>query len=85
MTELLKQPQYQPMDAADQVVAIFAASEGYMDELPLEDVARFEEGIVAEVRRAMPELAEQIYTGKKLPAEQLTALRGVIEKFKETF
>ena len=85
MTELLKQPQYQPMDAADQVVAIFAAAEGYTDELELKDVPRFEAGLIEEVHRALPELADAIYTGKKLPAEQLTALRGVIEKFKETF
>ena len=85
MTELLKQPQYQPMDAADQVVAIFAAAEGYTDSLPLEDVPRFEEGLVEEVRRKMPALADQILTGKKLPAETLTELRGVIEAFKETF
>ena len=85
MTELLKQPQYQPMDAADQVVAIFAAAEGYTDSLPLEAVPRFEEGLVEEVRRKMPALADQILTGKKLPAETLTELRGVIEAFKETF
>ena len=85
MTELLKQPQYQPMDAADQVVAIFAAAEGYTDSLPLEAVPRFEEGLVEEVRRKMPGLADQILTGKKLPAETLTELRGVIEAFKETF
>ena len=78
MTELLKQPQYQPMDAADQVVAIFAAAEGYTDSLPLEAVPRFEEGLVEEVRRKMPALADQILTGKKLPAETLTELRGVI-------
>ena len=85
MTELLKQPQYQPMDAADQVVAIFAAAEGYTDSLPLEAVPRFEEGLVEEVRRKMPGLADQILTGKKLPAETLTELRGGIEAFKETF
>ena len=85
MTELLKQPQYVPMDAADQVVGIFAAAEGYTDELPLEQVARFEAGLIEYVHRKLPELSDAIYTGKKLPAELLTKLRGVIEEFKQTF
>ena len=85
MTELLKQPQYQPMDAADQVVSIFAAAEGYTDDFPLERVAAFEEGLLDAVHRKLPDLADAILTGKKLPAERLTVLRGVIESFKETF
>ena len=40
MTEVLKQGQYVPMSAADQVIAIFAVSEGYADDLELSDVAR---------------------------------------------
>ena len=85
MTELLKQPQYQPMDAADQVVSIFAAAEGYTDEYPLDKVAAFEEGLLNEVHRKLPGLRDEILSGKKLPAERLTELRGVIEAFKETF
>ena len=85
MTELLKQPQYVPMDAADQVVGIFAAAEGYTDELPLEQMARFEAELIECVHRKLPELSDAIYTGKKLPAELLTKLRGVIEEFKQTF
>ena len=85
MTELLKQPQYQPMDAADQVVSIFAAAEGYTDAYPLERVAAFEKGLLDAVHQKMPGLRDEILTGKKLPAERLTELRGVIEAFKETF
>ena len=85
MTELLKQPQYAPMDAADQVVGIFAAAEGYTDEIALENVARFERGLIETVRREMPDLEAEILSGKKLAAERLTQLRGVIEEFKKTF
>ena len=85
MTELLKQPQYAPMDAADQVVGIFAAAEGYTDEIALENVARFERGLIETVRREMPDLEAEILSGKKLAPERLTQLRGVIEKFRETF
>ena len=85
MTELLKQPQYAPMDAADQVTAIFAAAEGYTDEIALTDVARFEAGLVETVRKACPALSDEIHSGKKLSAERLTELRGIIEDYKETF
>jgi F-type H+-transporting ATPase subunit alpha len=85
MTELLKQPQYAPMDATDQVIGIFAAAEGYTDELPLEEVARFEAELIETVRKAIPELDAEIHSGKKLAPERLEQLRGAIGKFKETF
>ena len=47
MVELLKQPQYVPMNAIDQVISIFAASKGFMDDLPIEHVAAFEKGLLA--------------------------------------
>ncbi|MDY6299022.1 MAG: F0F1 ATP synthase subunit alpha, partial [Selenomonadaceae bacterium] len=85
MTELLKQPQYSPLDAADQVIGIFAAAEGYTDEIAMENMARFESELVETVHRAIPELADEIRSGKKLRPERLTQLRGVIEEFKKTF
>ena len=42
MVELLKQPQYQPMDVVDQVMSIYAGSEGYLDDVPIKEVSRFE-------------------------------------------
>ena len=85
MTELLKQGQYAPMDAADQVIAIFAAGEGYADDVELQDMARFEAELLASVNRTLPALHDAILTGKKLSAEQLSELRGSIEDFKKTF
>ena len=85
MTELLKQGQYAPMDAADQVVAIFAAGEGYADDVELQDMARFEEELIAYVSRACPTLRGAIMTGRKLPAGTLAELRGAIVEFKKTF
>ena len=85
MTELLKQGQYAPMDAADQVIAIFAAGEGYADDVELQDMARFEAELLASVNRTLPALHDAILTGKKLSAEQLSELHGAIEDFKKTF
>ncbi len=85
MTELLKQPQYTPMEAADQVISIFAASEGYADDVELKDIARFEADLVPYVNRHYPALRGEIMTGKKLSQESLAKLRSVIEDFKQAF
>ena len=85
MTELLKQGQFAPMDAADQVVSIFAASEGYADDVELEDIARFEKELLDHVHSSYPEIKEQVMSGKKLSKEQLEKLRSVIADFKKDF
>ena len=85
MTELLKQGQFAPMEAADQVVSIFAASEGYADDVELADIARFEKEMLDHVHSSYPEIKDQIMTGKKLSAEQLEKLRSVIAEFKKNF
>ena len=85
MTELLKQGQFAPMEAADQVVSIFAASEGYADDVELADIARFEKELLDYVHSSYPEIKDQIMTGKKLSAEQLEKLRSVIAEFKKDF
>ena len=85
MTEILKQGQYAPMNAADQVIEIFAASEGYTDDLEPEDITRFGAELVDYVNRTYPELRGEILSGKKLSAEQQAKLRECIESFKKTF
>ncbi len=85
MTELLKQPQYSPMAAADQVVSIWAVNEGYADRVELKDVARFEKGLLSFVHERLPRLDDIIHTGKKLDEGQLKALRRVVEEYAESF
>ena len=85
MTELLKQGQFAPMEAADQVVSIFAASEGYADDVELADIARFERELLDYVHSSYPEIKDQIMTGKRLSAEQLEKLSSVITEFKKDF
>ena len=85
MTEILKQGQYKPMSAADQVIIIFAGSEGYTDDIELGDIARFEAEVIDYVNRNYPELHDEILGGKKLSAEQQKKLRECIEQFKKTF
>ena len=85
MTELLKQPQYSPMDACDQVVSIWSVNEGYADKVELKDIARFEKGLLSFVHERLPRLDDIIHSGKKLDEGQLKALRRVVEEYAESF
>ena len=85
MTEILKQGQYVPMSAADQVIAIFAVSEGYADDLELSDIARFESELIDYVNRSHPEFQGEVLSGKKLSADQQAKLKECIVNFKKTF
>ncbi|MBQ9663768.1 MAG: F0F1 ATP synthase subunit alpha [Oscillospiraceae bacterium] len=85
MTELLKQGQYAPMDASDQVISIFAVSEGYADGVELQDIARYEQGLLPYVNSRYPQLRNHIMSGKKLGDEQLTRLKKLISEYTESF
>ena len=85
MTELLKQDQFAAREVEDQVIAIFAANEGYADDVDLADMPRFEREAVEYVKQAMPELVDTICAGKKIPADMLDKLRETLKSFKETF
>ena len=85
MTELLKQPVCSPVDAPDQVVSIFAASEGYTDSVELKDISRFERELVAFVTKEWPALHGIILSGRKLSSAELDRLRGLIGQFSGIF
>ena len=84
MTELLKQPCYSPMEASDQVISIFAASEGYADDVEVKDIAAFEKALIPYVNKHYPELRGEILSGRKLGKDSLEKLRAVIEDFKKS-
>ncbi len=85
MTELLKQGQYAPMEASDQVISIFAVSEGYADGIELKDIAAYEKGLLSHVNGRYPALRKYIMSGKKLGDEQLDKLRKLIAEYTESF
>ena len=85
LTELLKQKRYDPRTVAEQVVAIFAANEGYMDDLDTEKVPVFEQGLTAYAYEQASDLCQVIENGAKLDQEQIERLRQVIEEFKKNF
>ena len=84
MYELLKQPRYNPMDVADQVIAIFAGTKGYTDDLQLEQVVPFRDGLIQNIHATHPEFNAQIKAGKvsdELQAKMAEAIKAYHEQF----
>ncbi|MGH3030298.1 MAG: F0F1 ATP synthase subunit alpha, partial [Gaiellaceae bacterium] len=84
MVATLNQPQYQPWPLEEQVVAIFAGINGYLDDIPPAQVPRFQQEL-REYLGSEGSLYEEIREGKDLPDELQEKAKAQIEKFKETF
>ncbi len=85
MVELLKQPQYAPMDVWDQVLSIHAGSRGFLDDVPLDRVAEFEEKLLKHYRDEFPEVREQLVAGRKMTDELDAKLKEIVGNFKKRF
>ncbi len=85
LTELLKQPQYQPLPFEDQVIAIFAGVNGYLDTIPVNAVGRFEAGLLADIKANHPAILADIRTTKDLSNSTRDALKDAIAAFAKTF
>ena len=82
--EVLKQPQYRPLKVAQQVSIIYAVTNGYMDDVPVEQIRSWEEQFHSFMGTAHPEVLETITTEKRLSDETTAALVRSIEEFKRT-
>ena len=82
VTELLKQGQYTPMEVIDQVCVIFAGTVGLLDDIPMPDVARFEQEMLDYLRDSHPDLIGGIRSSADLDDDAEAALRAAIEDFK---
>ncbi|MFA5112814.1 MAG: F0F1 ATP synthase subunit alpha [Candidatus Margulisiibacteriota bacterium] len=82
MMEVLKQDKYQPLPVEEQVIAIYAATQGYMDTIPIGQAADFEKRLIGFVRRTEPELVPLL---KELSKESEERLGRLILQFKETY
>ena len=83
--EILKQPQYSPLEVEYQVIIIYAATQKYLLDVPVEDVLRFEKELFEFVDTRYPELPEKIRTEKALTPEIEELLVKVIKEFKTEF
>jgi F-type H+/Na+-transporting ATPase subunit alpha len=84
MVATLNQPQYQPWPMEEQVVAIWVGVNGYLDDIPVEDVARFQDEL-REYLRAEGTIYKEIQETGDLPEELEERLNGELEKFKDGF
>ena len=84
-TEVLKQGQYSPMPVEKQVMVIFASVNGFLDDVPVHEVIRFEEELLEFMKANYPEIGKKIQEKKMLDADVDAALRKAIREFKDSF
>ena len=85
LVELLKQGQYRPYPVEDQVVSLWAGTGGYMDDVPIEDVRRFEGEFLEYLKRSHAGILTGIRETLDLPDDTITALKDAIEEFRKVF
>jgi F-type H+-transporting ATPase subunit alpha len=85
LVELLKQPQYSPFAMEDQVVSVWAGSTGQLDEVPVEDVRRFERELLDFLHHERADVINVIRETKQLPDETVEALTAAVAEFKKGF
>ena len=84
MTELLKQPRFKPLDVVDQVAVLFAGNKGYLDDLPLDQIVPFRNGLIDYLNGAFRKVLETLRTSK-IDDETGAKLGQAIADFKAEF
>ena len=85
MVELLKQPQFQPMDVAEQIVSIYAGTRGHLDDIPAAKVREFETGLLEFLRDRKGDVLQKIKDVGDLTPEIEELIKSTIASFKATF
>jgi F-type H+/Na+-transporting ATPase subunit alpha len=85
VVEVLKQPQYRPLPVEREVVRIWVATGGHLDDLPVSDAARFVEGFAEFLETRHADVLEAIRTSGDLSDETEAGLRSALDAFRETF
>ena len=84
MVELLKQPQYQPMEVIDQVLSIYAGVSGHMDDVPVAEVREWEQSFLSYMNEKKPDVVGKLRETRDLSDELKAAINAAIEEFKTT-
>ncbi len=85
LTELLKQAQFSPLKMEEQVVVIWAGTNGYLDPLPVNRVKAFEEGLLAHIRAKHADVLEAIRSSKDLSDDTAAKLKAAVDAFAKSF
>jgi len=81
LQEILKQPQYEPMDLEKQVLVIFAGTQGYADRVPLDRMRSWEIALLRYLEASHPEIGKDISEKKRITDENQVALRSALDAF----
>ena len=84
ITEVLKQPQYTPIPLEKEVTILYAVVNGYMDDIPVEKIAAFEQGFHRFMETNHPEIGKGIATDKEINPETEEVLKSAILEFKRS-
>jgi F-type H+-transporting ATPase subunit alpha len=84
VAEILKQPQYTPLSEYEEVISIYAASTGLLDDLPIEMISAFEGRVFDYVKVKNKKLIEKLKSGEKMDEKTEDELKKVVESFKKT-
>lgn len=87
LQEMLKQPQYQPTPLEDQVTLMFAANNGYLDDVPVSKIGQWKQDFWQFLQTAHPELRQEVFAsrGKKFPTDDIKPkIEAAIKEFKQT-
>jgi len=82
MVELLKQPQYNPYNVNDEILSMFAGSNGFLDDLPVAEVPSFELAMLKHFRDEHPEIVDELEKTKDLSNDLAERIRGIMRNFK---
>ncbi len=85
LTELLKQPQFSPLKVEEQVVVIYAGTNGYLDNLPVSKVRAYEDGLLLLLRTKHADILETIRTSKELSKETTAKLTAALDAYAKSF
>ena len=84
LTEVLKQPQYKPLSVAQQITILFAANEGFLDEVDNKNITAYKTGWFEYFEANLPELNKSLNEGNKLSDEDIALLKEHLEKYGKT-
>lgn len=85
MQEILKQPQYEPMPLEHQVMVVFAGTNGYADNVPVERMQKWESDLIRYLTASYPGIGKDIVEQKRIIPETEHKLRETLEAFKATW
>ncbi|PYS24986.1 MAG: F0F1 ATP synthase subunit alpha [Acidobacteria bacterium] len=85
LTEILKQPQYQPMDVEKQVLIIWSATNGFADDVPIEDIRKFESELLSFIENSHPGVLQNLREKKAVTDEIQKDLEQSLKDFKEVW